>query len=91
LLKWFALFLQPFFQPLPAIAMTACLRFGAILVPAVFPVVRVFDAEPLKPFLPTGPLPGQRRGAKTGLDPVRHPLVTGARLLHIPGVLVTGN
>ena len=47
---------QPFLKPSGAIAIAAGPRLGAVPVPAVFAIVRIFDAKQLKVFFPIGTL-----------------------------------
>ena len=74
-----------------AVAVATRPRLGAVLMAAVAPRVRVFDAEQLEVFFPIRPLFGQRRVAETGLDPSRDAAVIDPRLLHIVDVFVAGD
>ena len=60
-------------------------------MPAIFAVVRVLDAQEFKVFFPIKPFFGQRRGAKTGLDPTRYAVIADARVLEVVNVFVSGN
>lgn len=89
--KRFPLFLQPLLQLPRAITIAARPRLRAIFMPAIFPIVRVLDAEQLEIFFPIRTLLSQRRGAKTSFHPVSHAIVSHPGMLQIVNVFITGN
>jgi hypothetical protein len=86
-----ALLLQTFFESLGAVAIRARPRFGAVLVPAIFAVVRVLDAQQFKKFFPVRPFLRQWCVAKAGLDPVCDAIRADPRVLQIVNVFIAGN
>ena len=60
-------------------------------MPAILPVVRVFDLQQLKILFPIRTFFLERRGAIARLHPVRDAIFTDPRLFHVIDIFVTGN
>jgi hypothetical protein len=80
--------LELFFEAARAIALRARPRFGAVQIAAVSTCVRIFDADQIEVFLPIRSLFLERDPAEANLHPMGGAVVSRARLLHIPEILV---
>ena len=88
--KRFALAAQFLFELVRAIAIAASPSLAAVFVPAISTRVRVFHTEKLEIFFPIWPLLGERRIAKTSLDPCRDAIAEPG-FAHIIDILTTGD
>jgi hypothetical protein len=83
--------LQAFFESFGAITVRTCPTFRAIFMPTILAIVRVFDFQQLKIFLPVRPFFSQWRGAETSFQPMYDTVIPNARLPHVPIIFVTCN
>jgi len=86
--KGFAFGAKLFFEAPGAIAIATGPWLGPIPIAAIAAGMSILDAKQLEIFLPILPLFGERRGAKTGLNPMRDAVLGDARLAHVVKIFV---
>jgi hypothetical protein len=75
-------------QPLRAITIRTRPWLSPILVPAIFSIVRILHVQQLKILFPIRSLFLQRSCAKACLHPMRRPILSYARILHVVNIFV---
>jgi hypothetical protein len=79
------------FEASGAVAIAASPRFGAVVVAALAPVVRVLHLHQIEIFFPVGSLLLQRRRTVADFYPARGLIGTGAGFAHVAEVLFAGD
>ena len=86
--EWFSALTEPLLQFPGAIAIAAGPRLGPVFMAAIPPRVSILHIQQLEIFLPVRPFFRQRRCAIAGFHPMRRPILSHARLLHVINIFI---